>query len=161
MSDFNSKFQIVRGLVEETIIRENIPAATGYESAPGDVVEVINDGGVPKIQLLTMPRLDNAADVYALAALLAQAKVAWVVDVGQRDIDYSGKYVGKSVVVRGPMVIETDKYNNSETFVPGTKVTVVAGIIRQDGVGGEYRQQFGEVLEVDAARGVLLITVSN
>lgn len=162
MSDFNSLFDIVRGRVEGTIITESLPAATGYESAPGDIVEVINDAGVPKFQVLTMPRLDNAASVAALALLLGNRKVGWVVDSGQRAaVDYSGSYVGKTVAARGAMQIKTDKFNTGDVYVPGTKVTVIAGIIRAQeysGAGQAY-QPYGEVIEVSTDDSYLIINV--
>ncbi len=160
MSNFTSLFDIVRGRDERSIIDESFQPMAGYVPTCGDIVEVVNDAGVPKIQLLSMPRLDDAANLAALAALLASPKVAWTVETGMQANDFSGRHTGKSVCRYGVMMTKTDRFEDGDTYAPGTKVTVVNGIVRANPVGGTaHRQVYGEVIEVAPDNSYLIINV--
>jgi len=162
MSTLNALFQVLRGYPDDqSVIREQFKPYSSFLPTEGDIVNVVDDGGVPKVSAATGVRLDGAGSVDALAALLVALPQLWVcLDTMQPNVGYDAKATGLVTCLSGVLLIRTERYNTGETFAPGDTVTPVAGIIRANPVGGtEHRQQYGEVHKVDSVNNTLDVSI--
>lgn len=166
MSVLNSLFDVVRGHVtgqDNATIQENFKPASGYTPNEGDIVSITVDSGEPRIEAASAVQLDGAADVAALGSLLADLPHLWLVVSGMNaTTDFDGVFTGKAVCILGTYMVKTENYNGADTFVVGGPVTVAAGVVRANPLGGQDYQKYGEVIENNhATNGTLIIAVQS
>lgn len=182
MSILNSLFDVVRGwtpggnaaCIEEAFV-QNSGISANDPLTEGDVVTLQADG--------TVDRADGndwgtaaGTSAAALALSIVEAPTFWLVVSGSADDEYDGLRPGgagaanslgfvpfKCVAIKGTYMFETEKFV-TRAYVPGHKVTVVAGEpdLTDDtlAVNTTY-QPYGEVVSYDAAAGKLTLVVPS
>lgn len=162
MSVLDSKFDVVRGHPgESSTWHESFKPASGYTPAEGDIVSMITSASGVRIELASLPRLDNLAIGTvtalrdALVAILADIPHLYLVVSGmQPDTDYDGHFVGKADCVAGSYMQKTTNFNVSDSYVLGGPVTVASGVIRSNPFGAsELYAKYGEVIEDNQGGG--------
>lgn len=181
MSNLNTLFDVVRGwpgtgtdsatITEDFRPHDSVPSNNPLKE--GDIVFQQSDGKVARASSVD---LASAADVAALAALIAQAKQYWLVLDGNESTNYDALAqtgpVGpngapshvpwKVTCIRGTYMVETENFVGARAYAPGAKVTAVDGkvdlIAASDAAGPGYHP-YGEVRKYEPTRGLLTVTV--
>lgn len=188
MSSLTSKFEFLHGHFEgndQATMTMQFAPATGYTPDEGDVVYVINDSGVPKVQAFSSPSInEDVTGVFAaasdgsptnaelnlfftsrLAALtdaLASGNLAWIVQTGMNAaFDWDTIQSGNVPCVKGTFVIETTNYDtDTDTYTIGDTVRVVTGQLRAQPADEKFLP-YGQVVGQDTTNNVLTVAVGH
>jgi hypothetical protein len=150
MSNLSSSvlFDVVRGWPHGGAVDESFPVATGVTVKEGELVILDSTGAVT-----------HAASVPTEADPAAPLKLYLVI---QGNDQWDAQFVGKVVVLRGDVTIETEKFV-AGAYTPGELVTISVaagseGYIAQRTVANE--QIVGVVEAYDSTAGKLTVALS-
>lgn len=180
MSNLNSLFDVVRGWPgtdnDSATITETFKPSSGVPAndplVEGSIVFQQSDGTVDRASAADY---SGAADVAALADLIAEAKQFWLVvdgnDADQYDTQIQTGAVGangtlsyqpwKVTCIRGTYMVQTTNVVD-RSYSQGDTVTVVSGqpdIIDSGGPTNQGFRPYGEVHDYNSSTGLLTLSV--